>query len=575
MRGFLMVKIQKQKLLFGANLIDINGVDKVKKRKVVFKKYSQTQEFLLPKNLEEEICDGHVCRLISKIIDEIDLAVLFEKYKGGGASAYNPRMLLKIWILGFINNIYSSRNLAKQTRENITFMWISGKQTPDFRTLNNFRNDLGKNIKVIFKEVVLQGISLGIISGKDIFVDHTKKEANANKHKIVWRKQVERQMKNIDEELDKLFKYIDEVNEKEDSLFGDKDLPEKERQVFDHDKIKEIANRINEKIKNKKMSKNEGKEIKKNIRRTAELIDRKNKYLAKKKMLNGRNSYSKIDTDAVAMMMKDKLSIKPAYNEGIAVENGFVVNYIISNNCGDVVSFIPLMNGVIENLDKTPETTTADGAYGNEETHSYMEQKNIGNYLKYNSFYRESKKNQKNKKFVLSDFVFNSHKDEFTCKQGNKLTFSHQKEEYTKSDYEKKIKVYSLSEKFCMQCPLKEKCTEGKARSLNVSWEAERLKVIARQNLNSEKGKELRSRRANEVESIFGDKKLNKKAHRYLLRGIQKVNIEAGLYYIAHNIRKIKKKLKRNYCNEMKKQDCIQNQLPNLIEYLYRAILTF
>ncbi|MFH0875196.1 MAG: transposase [archaeon] len=241
------------------------------------------------------------------------------------------------------------------------------------------------------------------------------------------------------------------------------------------------------------------------------------------------------------------------------------------------MSFIPLMDGVTANLGKTPETTTADGAYKNEETHSYMEQKNIGNFLKYNSFYKESRKNQKNKRFILSDFTYNPQEDEFTCKQGNKLIFSHQKEEYTASDYKKKVKVYSINEQFCTQCPLKDKCTEGKARSLSVSWEAERLKAIARQNLNSEKGKELRSRRANEVESVFGDEKLNKKMYRYLLRGIQNVNIEAGLYYIAHNICKIQKKLKKEDNNELKNETSLQNKnrLVNFIEYFVKVIYTF
>ncbi|MFH0875195.1 MAG: hypothetical protein V1859_04610 [archaeon] len=68
----------------------------------------------------------------------------------------------------------------------------------------------------------------------------------------------------------------------------------------------------------------DGNEIKKKIRRTAELLDRKNKYLAKKKMLSGRNSYSKTDTDAVAMMMRDKISIKPAYNEVLLLKMGLL-----------------------------------------------------------------------------------------------------------------------------------------------------------------------------------------------------------------------------------------------------------
>ena len=82
---------------------------------------------------------------------------------------------------------------------------------------------------------------------------------------------------------------------------------------------------------------------------------------------------------------------------------------------------------------------------------------------------------------------------------------------------------------------------KSQARTLDVSWKGERLKHQARENLESEKGKELRKRRGNEVESVFGDEKLNKSKDRYLLRGLNKVNIEAGLYYISHNLRKIQR----------------------------------
>ena len=558
----------KQQKLFSNENVEIDNICKIKKR-VVFKTYNQNQEYLLPKNIEECISEGHICRLINTIIDKMDFSSIENHYKGGGTSAYHPRMLLKVWILGFINHSYSCRILAKQTRENLTFMWISGNQTPDFRTLNNFRKGIGKDIKIIFKEVVIQGISLGIISGKDIFIDHTKKEANANKHKVVWRKQVERQSKKIDDELDKLFEYIDEVNDNEDNILGNKDLPEQIRNGFDSEKIKEIVKKINEKIKNNSLEKDKGNDIKKKIRRSAELVNKKEEYRVKKEILNGRNSYSKTDISAVAMMMKDKISIKPGYNEGVAVENGFVINFILSDSCGDVVSFIPLMNGVIHNLGKTPETVTADGAYGNEETHSYMEQQGIGNYLKYNTYYRESKKNPKNKKFILSDFIYNSENDSFTCKQGNTLILSKEQDDIIKSGYVKKVKVYNISEDKCSVCPIKDKCTTGKSRSLTVSWEAERLKAIARENLNSEKGKELRSRRANEVESIFGDQKLNNKVRRYLLRGLEKVNIEAGLYYISHNIKKINQILKKKKNTDAQNKSKILKLMSSLNTFMY------
>jgi len=255
-----------QKTLFSDKNIVVGTITlPMKKKKIIFKSYSQNQDFLLPKSLNEFVEPGHIARLISDIIDEMNIDHIIETYKGGGTSAFNPRMLLKDWILGFVNKIYSCRLLAKELRENLTFIWISGNQKPDFRTLNNFRLRLRDDIKSVFKQIVQYGIQEEIIEGKDIFIDHTKRSANANKHKVVWKKQVENQSRKIDEELDKLFDRIDKINAEEEKVFGNKDLPEQERKGFDKGKIKKIIEKIDKDLKDKKVSKEQAKEEKKQL----------------------------------------------------------------------------------------------------------------------------------------------------------------------------------------------------------------------------------------------------------------------------------------------------------------------
>ena len=506
------------------------------KSKVAFKQYSQDQQFLLPKNINDFVGPGHIARLVSEIVDSMDIDFILETYKGGGTSSYNPRMMLKSWLLGFINRVYSCRLIAKNLRENLAFIWISGNQTPDFHTLNNFRLRLKDDIKKIFKQIILYGIEEGIIQGKDVFIDHTKTEANANKHKVVWKKQVEKQSAKIDTELDELFKYIDMINEDEEKIFGNKDLPEQERNNFNHEKVKEIIKKINDNVKNEKITKGDGREQRKKVRRTKELLERKDSYKSKKKILNGRNSFSKTDPDAVAMMMKDKVTIRPAYNEGIAVENGFVLDYVISDNCGDCISFIPLMDGLIDNLGRVPENAHSDGAYGNEENMTYLEKNSIKNFLKYNTYYKEKKRTWKENN-RLDGLIYNKSKDEFTCPRGINLICVDEKIEKTKTGYERKVSIYKTQKGHCDKCPFH----KSKAKTLQLSWKQERLKKEAKSNLDSVKGVELRKRRGNEVESVFGDQKLNKLKRRYHLRGLPKVKIEAGLYYAAHNLRRIHK----------------------------------
>ena len=517
----------------------IRTVKQKRKRKVVFKPYSQNQQFLMPKNIDDFIVDGHIARFISQIVDEMDVDFILDTYQGGGTSSYNPRMMLKCWVLGFVYRIYSCRLLAKSTRENLAFIWISGNQTPDFRTLNNFRLRLTDDIKQIFKQIVLYGMELGIIKGEDVFVDHTKNQANANRYKVIWKKQVNNQLEKIDAELNELFRYIDEINENEEKTYGAKDLPEQERKGFDKTQVSQVIDKINKKVKEGNISKEEGKGQREKVGRAKELSERKESYENKKKIFGDRNSYSKTDTDAVAMMMKDKKIIRPAYNEGIMTENGIVLNYIIDDNASDSVSFIHLMKGTIDNLGKAPERINGDGAYGNEENSMFLEEKDIENFLKYNTYHNEKSQAWLDKKIRRNDFAYNEKNDEFTCKNGSVLSFVEESTDETATEYVKNTRKYSAGENGCNSCPFKDKCTKSNARILEVNWNGERLRRIARENLDSDKGKELRKRRGNEVESVFGDQKMNNRKRHYQLRGMKKVNLEAGLYYISHNLRKI------------------------------------
>jgi len=152
---------------------------------------------------------------------------------------------------------------------------------------------------------------------------------------------------------------------------------------------------------------------------------------------------------------------------------------------------------------------------------------------------KEKSKKWKAEKLRFDDFIYDKEKDGFICKNNERLSLVDKFEEITKTGYIKTIKKYQAPEGVCINCPFRALCTKSKARTIELSWKGELLKQQARENLNSEKGKELRKRRGNEVESVFGDGKLNKNKFRYLLRGIAKVNIEAGLYYISHNLRKL------------------------------------
>jgi transposase len=527
-----------EKGLFEVPIAGCNCGGKETKRKQTFKPYDQEQTYLFPAQLDDYVGRYHIARLVSMFIDNIDLSELIEEYKGG-ASAFNPSMLLKSWILGYIYRIYTCRPLQRALRENAAFMWISGNQRPDYHTLNNFRNRLKKDINTIFKEIVKVLLERDIIKGEDIFIDHTKMEANANRHKMVWKKSVKKRKAKIEEELNTLLRKIEKIQAEEgsrDSILETN--KEKIKEALNGDVMIELIDKVNAKLKGNKISRDEASEQKKDIRRMKELLRQEIANNEKEAILGERSSYSRTDPDASAMLMKDEV-LKPGYNEGIAVENGFVVAYGISQNAGDNVSFKEIVEEVKKNIGGEPGNIGADGAYGSEENLEYLEKEGIEGYVKYNTFHQEQTNKYYQDKIRQESFIYNKTTDSYKCPQGVDLKFVSIKENITATGFLQKLKVYAAQAEQCAGCPLKDKCTKGNNRTLSINENYNRLKQNARENLFSSKGISMRKRRGYNVETVFGDRKGNHKFRRYNLRGKENVAVESGLYYCMHNIKRL------------------------------------
>ena len=161
--------------------------------KIAFKSDNQNQIQLLPPSLDDLILSTHPVRVLNSIVDRLDVSKIFENYRGGGNSCFHPRMMLKIWIYAYLNNIYSSRKLERQLHEHIHYMWLSGGARPDFRTLNYFR---GKRLQDSFEGIFTQVVELlhseGFVSLEVQYIDGTKIESASNKYTFVWRRSVEK-----------------------------------------------------------------------------------------------------------------------------------------------------------------------------------------------------------------------------------------------------------------------------------------------------------------------------------------------------------------------------------------------
>ena len=196
--------------------------------KPVFRQYRQHETMVLPPSLDDFIDENHPCRIVSDVIDRLDLSKLEATYKGGGASSYDPLMLLKVIVYAYLVNVYSGRQIARLLKESVVFMWLSGMSFPDFRTINLFRSRrLGNGVfDSIFTEVVNLLNEEGLISLDVQYIDGTKIESAANKYTFVWKKSVEKNREKLKAKVTAVLARAQEIAGSEASEGDTGDTPE-------------------------------------------------------------------------------------------------------------------------------------------------------------------------------------------------------------------------------------------------------------------------------------------------------------------------------------------------------------
>jgi transposase len=513
-------------------------------KKASFKPYAQNQLSLFPLDFDAIIPENHMVRVVDRAIESMNTQPLFARYPGGGTSAYNPVMLLKVIVYAYSDKIYSSRKIAKATRENINFMWLTGNVQLDFMTINRFRSERLKGIiDDIFTEVVELLLREEYIKFENYFLDGTKIEANAGKYSWVWGKNTARYKENLRKKVQEHLESINIIEREETEEYGGSDLPELGNgKAIDSAAIREAAEKID-----KKLSKNPKDKALKKVKKAIEkdYLPRMEKYEKQEEILEERKSYSKTDTDATFMRMKEDHmkngQLKPGYNVQVGTENQFVTGFSIHQKPGDTSCMKPHLEHLKELHDRFPGTIIADAGYGSEENYEFLEGEELEYFVKYNTFHKEKSKKWQKDVTRVQNWYYVANRDEYICGYGQYLSFIYEKTQKSDNGYRSTIRVYECEG--CTDCPHRDRCVKsdkpGADRRIYVNRRLNELKNIAKSNLDSEMGLEMRSKRPVEVESVFGDIKGNFGVRRFMLRGLEKVKIEWGLYSIAHNMRKI------------------------------------
>lgn len=464
----------------------------------VFRTYEQEQHFLLPLSLSEFVPADHEVRIVSEVVDAMDLSSLVRKYKGGGAPAYHPAMMLKVLIYAYSMGIYSSRRIACELKTDTAFMYLSGLQCPDFRTLCLFRSEHADVLPGLFLEVVRMCASLGMIGLGHLAIDGTKLKANASVRRSLKKDEIEKESERLKGEIREIVQRSAEIDAEEDKEYPDSDGSQMP------DELKDKEYRL--------------------------------KKLQKAKEMLEREKQNKVNiTDPEARLMRNNHgAIEPAYNGQVAVDdkNQIIVAAAVGQEKVDYNGFRQMLEQVETNLDALPGECSADAGYFSYANLEYASERGIDAYLPDNLLEWLDKQGEDTRRYNKANFHYDSTRDAYICPEGNPLR---RKREQKRKGKPPAI-LYACEQ--CDKCGVKDKCTHSAARTI---WQDghKRLLYDMREKLRSPEGKKRYLKRMYTVEPVFGAIKWNRGKVVMSLRGMVKVAGEFSLLCLVHNIKKI------------------------------------
>ena len=513
--------------------------------------FSRPYQLKLPLEIGHVIPDDDCVRLLGQFVEELDLSDLYSTYSRVKENQVSPRQMLKIMLYAYHEHNYSSRGIEKACRRDINYMYLlEGRSAPDHATIARFRSIHFAQVADKYLAMTVRYLmDLGEISGREIFIDGTKIEANANKYTFVWKKAV---TKNQAKLLDKTALLVQECVE----TYG-------LREIW-HGQVKE--KHLGKLLKRLyKIKDEEGVEfvhgsgsrktpLQKHIELLEEYINRLKEYSRSLEILGDRNSYSKTDPDATFMRMKEDAmlngQLKPAYNLQLGVDSGYISWLMLSPRPTDTNTLIPFLTGMEAALRHRYPVVVADAGYESEENYSFLEDHQITAMIKPANY--EISKTRKYKTDISrkENMPYDPDGDFYTCMNGCRLYACGINKRKSFSGYIRKETIYRCHD--CVGCRYKSECIKGRNwktpederfKALIVSRTFERQRKECLERITSEEGIQLRVNRSIQAEGAFALWKEDGSFRQFLCRGQANVYAESVLMAIAQNIANLHRKI--------------------------------
>jgi len=424
----------------------------------------------------------HPAFIVDKVVNNLDLSNIYKYYNEEGNPAYHPMMMLKVLFYSYFLGIHSCRKIWDSLKYRADFIFLSAKQVPDFRTINEFRKRHADELPGLFSQIVHLCACLGMIDFKELAIDGQKIKANAN-----FRKSKNRYL---------LAKSHQKIQKKIKMLLAEDP---------------EVADVKNEERLQRLMKQEE------DMLELTEMF----KTIEEDTLINTT------DRDAKVMKHKDGRSL-PSYNHQSAVDGKYGVTLAVNTkDSPDSASDLKiLLNLSQENTGNIHKNVMADSAFCDFDTLEEASKNTEQNILLKDKLIYSSQRSRYNKE----NFSLNDNGD-LICPAG----FEMKKVGVFKHNKRRKIKYEGIN---CENCQSKDLCTKGKKRTINIDTK-DKFKQEMRNKFKQKENKELYYRRGAIVEPSFGNDQHNYKWIQHHLRGAWKASLEFMLVRIGSNLRKI------------------------------------
>jgi len=498
---------------------------------------------MLPFDVGVRIETSEAVRLMLELTERLDYNALHASYdRLPRQTEATPKQMFQLVVLGFMEDATSTRKLESSCKHDIRFMYVlQGKPAPDHNRFWSFiKHRLqGEVVENLFYQLVDYLLELGEIDLANVFIDGTKIEANANRYSFVWKKSTNKYETRLDA---KMADSRQEMNNRY-LLEVPSDAP-----------MQTCLDILNALAKEQNIPFVHGRGKRKTqLQRDTETLQgyltRKSKYTGYNTTFRDRNSFSKTDTDATFMRMKDDHmmngQLKPGYNLQLAVTGEYIVGIDVNSERADKQTLIPLLDRMEAGMKgKRFESAILDAGYESEENYKALQSRKQAAYIKPQNYEKSKTRKYKTNAYLRENMPYDPQSDTYTCPAGHLFNFLYTTQKKNTSGFESTITIYECSH--CANCPQKSQCTRAKGnRRISVSKDFIVLRQESLARITSNTGKTLRLNRSIQSEGAFGVLKQDYHLRRYERRGTTNVFTETALYAIAYNINKLHNKTKR------------------------------